>query len=233
VFQSRYTIRPNWSLNGFWTVQLENDGNYEGESPNRPGEPSVIGDFAEGFSAERHFPVGRLQDFQRHRVRLWSIYNHRTQRAGDVSVSGLWRFESGRVYSLAAEGVALSGVQEALLAGYPDPPTEQTLYFGARGAQTFAGYGVVDASINCSAPGFRSVKPFLKFDIFNVLNNVKRIGFNTAVVPDPNSPTDALGLPTGYLPGPQFGQVQENRNFPASLGVGSGRTFRVAVGFRF
>ena len=40
------------------------------------------------------------------------------------------------------------------------------------------------------------------------------------------------GLPTGYLPGPQFGQAQDNRNFPASLGVGSGRTFRVALGLR-
>jgi hypothetical protein len=80
---------------------------------------------------------------------------------------------------------------------------------------------------------FRSVKPYVKFDVFNLFNNDKLIGFNTTVVPDPDSPRDALGLPTGYLPGPQFGQAQENKNFPASLGVGSGRTIRVALGIRF
>jgi hypothetical protein len=129
--------------------------------------------------------------------------------------------------------VPISDIQQTLLAGYPDPPLNQTLYFGERGSQSFAGYAVFDTSLNYNVPLFRSLRPWVKFDVFNLFNRDTLIGYNTAVVPDPNSPRDALGLPTGYLQGPQFGQAQENANFPASLGVGSGRTIRVAVGVRF
>ena len=89
VFQSRYRIRDNFSVNGHYTLQLKNDGNYEGEGTNAPGNKSFIGDYPEAFSAERNFPDGRLQDFQRSRLRLWSIYNWNLGAAGDVSVSGL------------------------------------------------------------------------------------------------------------------------------------------------
>src|SRR4029453_5791496 len=37
VFQSRYNITNRWSVNGHYTLQLENDGNYEGEGTQRPG----------------------------------------------------------------------------------------------------------------------------------------------------------------------------------------------------
>ena len=233
VFQGRYTLTPNWSVSGFWTVQLKNNGNYEGENQNQPGATSAIGDFPEGFTADRNFPDGRLQDFQRNRVRLWSIYNFRMKRAGDFSLSALWRIESGRIYSLVATNVPISSVQSALLAGYPDPPADQSLYFDSRGSESFAGYAVIDTSINYNVPVFRLVKPWLKLDVFNLFNNEKLIGYNTSVVPDPDSPRDALGLPTGYIRGPQFGQAQANSNFPSSLGIGSGRTIRLSLGVRF
>ena len=70
-------------------------------------------------------------------MRLWSIYNFKMKRAGDLSVSGLARIESGRVYSLAATNVPITSIQEALLAGYPDPPADQTLYFNSRGSESF------------------------------------------------------------------------------------------------
>ena len=42
VFQSRYRIQNNWSVNGHYTLQLQNDGNYEGEESNQPGNESPI-----------------------------------------------------------------------------------------------------------------------------------------------------------------------------------------------
>src|SRR5262249_10225817 len=102
VFQSRYEITKNWTANGFWTIQLEHEGNYEGENANQPGAPSVIGDFPQAFNAARNYPFGRLQDFQRHRVRLWTIKTFELGHLGDVSLSGLLRVESGQVYSLRA-----------------------------------------------------------------------------------------------------------------------------------
>jgi hypothetical protein len=232
VFQGRY-VTGKWTVNGFWTIQLKNEGNYEGENANQPGAPSIIGDFPEAFNAERNYPFGRLQDFQRHRVRLWTIRSFGLGRFGDMSVSGLLRVESGQVYSLRATGQSLTPTQQALLAAYPDAPSSQTVYFGARGSQTFPGYGVVDASLNYDIRAVRSLRPWVKLDLFNVFNNLKLIGYNTTVRPDPASPVDALGLHTGYLQGSSFGQAQSTANFPHSLAAGSGRTFRMSVGIRF
>ena len=124
VFQGHYALASKWTANGFWTIQLKNDGNYEGENANQPGAPSVIGDFPEAFNAQRNYPSGRLQDFQRHRVRLWTIRNFELGRAGDISISGWLRIESGQVYSLRATNQPLTPTQSALLAAYPDAPVE-------------------------------------------------------------------------------------------------------------
>ena len=100
-------LTSRWTVNGHYTLQLKNDGNYEGEAINTPGATSRIGDYPEAFNAAAAILPGRpAADFQRHRLRLWSIYNFGMGRAGDLSVSGLWRVDSGRVYSLAAHGPA-------------------------------------------------------------------------------------------------------------------------------
>lgn len=234
ILQGRYRVRGNWTANAAWTIQLKNEGNYEGENANQPGATGLIGDFPEAFSAERNFPIGRLQSAQRHRARLWTIYEFGAGRLGGLSLSGLWRIESGQVYSLAATGVPLTPIQEALLAGYPDAPADQTLYFGERGSETYPGYGAVDVSVNYNVPVFRTLRPWVKLDFFNVLNNTEAIGFNTSIRPDPNSPLDALGLPTGYVRGASFGQPQATSDFPVAIAAnGGGRAFRIAFGFRF
>jgi hypothetical protein len=81
---------------------------------------------------------------------------------------------------------------------------------------------------------FKSLRPWVKLDFFNVLNNQKLVGFNTTVRPDPSSPVDALGLPTGYIQGANFGKAQSTTDFPISNpGINGGRGFRMALGFRF
>jgi hypothetical protein len=70
--------------------------------------------------------------------------------------------------------------------------------------------------------------------VFNVLNNDKLISWNTTIRQDATTPLDALGLRTGYVQGPLFGQATSQANFPAPFGGATGgRTFRVAVGVRF
>jgi hypothetical protein len=227
VLQGRYQARTNWSLAAFWTIQLKNDGNYEGEAANQPGVSSSIGNFPEGFDPARNEPLGHLQSFERHRVRLWSIVNVDARRFGSFSLSGLMRIESGRAYSLVATNQRLTDIQTTLLAGYPDAPFGQRVYFGARGSQAFPGYAALDASMTYNLPAIRTLRPWLKIDIFNLFNNQKLIGFNTTVAQDPNSPTDSLGLATGFTKGPTFGQAETDADFPQP------RTLRVAVGVRF
>jgi hypothetical protein len=209
VFQSRFQVIDRLAINGHYTVQLRNHGNYEGEASNNPGQPSQIGNYPEVFNAGRHFPEGRLQNFQRSRLRIWSVYDFGLGRYGDLAVSGLWRVDSGRVYSLVASGQARTAIQTALLtsAGYASRPASQSIFFAERGSENFAGSGLFDTSFNYSVPVFRALRPWVKFDVYNLLNNQKLIAWNTAVVQDPNSPKDALGLATGYLPGGVFGQA--------------------------
>ena len=88
VFQSQYRIRNGWRVDGHYTVQLQNDGNYEGETNGVPGATSKVGNYPEAFDAARFFPEGRLQSFQRHRFRMWSTYTFGLGGFGDVGALG-------------------------------------------------------------------------------------------------------------------------------------------------
>lgn len=226
-FQGRYNVMPTVSLNGHWTVQLENEGNYEGEGTNTPGSPSVIGDYPEIRDPERHFPIGPLNDFQRHKVRLWTVYGVDMGRFGRPDLALMYRYDSGVAFSLSATGVPLSDVQRALVAPYASRPSSQTLYFGGRGTETFEDSHLFDIALNYRVPIWRDLGPWVKFEVINVFDRTPLIGSNTTVTPDPDSPLDALGLPTGFIRDPRFGEGTENEDFPLP------RTFRMAVGFRF
>ena len=232
-FEGLFRLRRNWSVNGHYTVMLQNEGNYEGEAPNIPGLTSLIGDYPEGFSEARNYPVGRLQNYQRNKLRLWSVYDLNLGRRGAVSFSGLMRVNSGQVYSLRVRQ-GLTATQEALLAAYPDLPSAQTVFFANRGSENFKDYGVLDLSINYNVPVFESVRPWVKVDIFNAFNNQKQIAWSTSIKPDPASAEDSFGLATSYLPDASFGTATSNSHFPAPLaGVAGGRTLRLSVGVRF
>jgi TonB-dependent receptor-like protein len=236
VLQTRFTISNRWSLNGHYTLMLKDDGNEEGEAANQPGATSRIGDYPGILDDVRHVPGGRLQDFQRHKLRVWSVYDFDLGRAGRLSASGLWRLHSGDVFSLRANNQPITATQRQWLtaAGYSDAPDSQDVFFGARGSQQFPGYALFDASINYDIRLIRSLRPWVKCDVFNLFDNLKLIAWNTAVLQDRSGPKDSFGLATTYNPSALFGKADSNADFPASLpGVSGGRTFRVAVGIRF
>ncbi len=52
VFQGRYRLTPRWTVYGNSTVQLTNEGNFEGEGANQPGVSSVFGDYPEAFNLD-------------------------------------------------------------------------------------------------------------------------------------------------------------------------------------
>jgi Carboxypeptidase regulatory-like domain/TonB dependent receptor len=238
VFQGRYRLTDAWSVSGHWTVQVKNDGNFEGEAANAPGSPSLFGDYPEVFNAERHFPTGRLDDFQRHKARVWSTYLVDMGRFGSLDVSALYRFNSALTYSLRANGERLSDFQiaraEAL--GYANEPNggTQTIYFGERGTESFKGWGVADVNLGYNVPVFRSLRPYVKFELLNAFNNQKLVTFDTTIAANWNGPLDALGVPTTFTRGPRFGQASRNADFPSwRTGLSGGRAFLVRLGLRF
>jgi hypothetical protein len=226
VLTGRYDLTSRWRVEGHWTRQLKNDGNYEGEAGQTIGG-SGIGDFPELFDPARNFPRGRLDEFQRDLIRVWTTYALELGRAGDLGLGLLVNYNSPTTYSLAAQNVPLTAEQLARNPGYASPPFNQTLFFGERGSEEFRGFTTVNASATYSLPVLTRFEPWIKLDVRNLLNDDTQIGWNTTVVPNFDGPLDELGLPTTFTRGSNFGNPRNNADFVTP------REFRLSAGIRF
>jgi hypothetical protein len=220
-------------------LQLRNHGNFVGETANQPGIPSIFVDYPEIFgpALDRLMPEGRLDTFQRHKLRLYGAVARSLGRFGSVDVAPVWRVNSGTAYSHTAS-TPLTAVQLARNPGYlaneVNPLVRQTIFFDGRGQSTFKGYGVVDLAATYSIPVWKSAAPWVKVEIYNVFNNQKQIAWDRTVSVDPASPPDANGLRTGFIKGPRYGMATSDNQFPQPyLGQNGGRAFRMALGVRF
>ncbi len=232
-FESGYRVGAHLALNGHWTVQLQNDGTFEGESSSGPAIPSLIGDYPEIFIPARSFPDGRLDDFQRSKVRVWASYNLDLGRFGTVDLAPLYRYNSAKTYSLAAS-VPLTAAQIARNPGYARLPTSQTIFFGARGSQRFEDYHLVDLAATYAVPVWQSLRPWVKVEVLNALNNQKLISWNTSVTADTAGPKDDNGLPLNYIKGAAFGTANGPASYPRPRpGLDGGRAFLASFGVRF
>jgi hypothetical protein len=221
------------TIAGQWTVQLKNDGNFEGEAANSPAVPSILGDYPEIYVASRNFPTGRLDDYQRHKVRMWASYALDLGPVGRLDLAPMVRYNSARTFSYVAT-VPVTATQLANNPGYARTPTSQTLFFGDRGAGTFADFGLVDLASTWSVPVWRSVSPWLKVEVLNLLNNQKPIAWDTTITADNAGPKDANGLPLSYIKGANFGNATATTHYPRPRpGMDGGRTFIAAFGVRF
>ena len=236
-FLGRYQATDRFVLDASVTVQINNEGNFAGEAANQPAISSRAFDYPEITPANRYYPTGRLNGFQKHKTRVWAIYNLGLGDAGAVDIAALWRYDSGRVFDLAATGVPTNATQQQVLnsLGYANGPSSGTVYFDAgRGSGQHTGYGLLDLSFTYSIPVWQSLGPWFKAEIYNVLNNATQIGANTSISVDPNSPLDEFGIPTGYLEGSRFGEATSVNHYPQYLpGLDGLRTFRMSLGFRF
>jgi hypothetical protein len=233
-FESAYHRSSTLSISGQWTVQLENDGTFEGESSSGPAQPSLIADYPEIYVPSRSFPDGRLDDFQRNKVRVWASYHAGLGRFGALDLAPLYRYNSGRTYSLVASGVALSAQQIARNPGYARLPTSQSIFFGERGSQSFEGYHLVDLAATYSVPVWQSLRPWIKVEALNALNNQKLVSWNTSITADTAGPKDENGLPINYIKSAAFGTASGPASYPRPRpGGDGGRTFLVAAGVRF
>jgi hypothetical protein len=240
VLQSGYRFRDNASFGAHYTVQLQNEGNSNVEAANQPGLVSIYADYPEiyGPALDRYLPFGRLADYQKHKFRMYGTYTQNMGRFGAIDLSPLWRVDSGHVFSYSASAVPLPAIMLARNPGYPanniNTSTSNTLFFGERGAGDFRGYGVLDFATTYSIPVWKSVKPWIKFEVYNALNNQKLIKWDTTITADNASARDANGLQTGYIQGANFGKATIDSHFPQPIpGTNGGRLFRMALGLRF
>ena len=242
IFQSTYRARSNVRLYGDYTLQIKNNGNWDGEAANQPGIESRYGDYPEilGPALDRYLPEGRLADYQRHKLRIYGTYTAGSgaNRFGSVDISPIWRVNSGQVYSIYADGVPITPIELARNPGYPtndiNPNFSERVYFGARGSGDYKGYGLFDLALTYGVPVWKSARPYVKVEFYNLLNNQKQVAWDKTVTPDNNGPKDANGLPLNYIKGPRYGEATNDNQFPQPIpGQNGGRLFRMAVGLRF
>jgi len=239
IFQTDYRMADRAWMGVDYTLQVNNDGNFAGEASGVPGAQSVYGDFPEilGPALDRLLPEGRLDSFQRHKMRAYGVYTQSMGRFGSVDLSPIWRVNSGRVYSLTAT-LPVPAAQLARNPGYPtndiNPSVRETVFFGDRGAYSFKGYGIVDLAATYAIPVWKSASPWFKVEIYNMLNNQKQIAWDKTVTANRAGALDANGIPVDYIKGARFGQATNDNQFPQPYaGQNGGRAMRIAFGARF
>jgi hypothetical protein len=238
VFLGNRRMTDRWTIDGHWTVQLRNEGTFEGEAASQPGIPTIIADYPELYDLNRSNPDGRFNDFQRHKLRLWTTYTQTLGPVGAVDAGVIYRYNSPLTYSLFASGVPVTAIQNARNPGYANYPVSQTVYFDERGTEEFESAQLVDFALTYSVPVFKDLRPWVKLELYNMFNEQNLVGHNVAVSPRPGGPVDANGLPLEYVEGAQFGRPTSNASFPRSALNFAGqnlnaRTFLLSAGFRF
>ena len=231
------TRNLNVDLN--YTYMIKYEGNYEGEATNQPALAPGINSFPEIIDPNRSFAFGRLNGYQKHKLRLLTNYNLPTH-FGNFGFGMVYRFDSGTPYSYLFRGYSLTPIQTAEDPGYAHPPASQNLYFGDRGSQLFPSQSRFDFAFNYDIPVFKTLSPWIKATVLNVFNTAYRTGFDTGIIPcdDPANQDqihagctaftkDAKGLPTTFGKGPSFGVARGITDYQQA------RQFQLAVGIRF
>jgi hypothetical protein len=227
-----YRVSTRWNMQANYTYQIKNEGNFEGENPNQPAVSSDLGDYPEILVPGRNFPEGRLNDYQKHKVRAWTTYDLGLGWLGNLNLGLLYRYDSALTYSLVAQNQSPSDIQLARDPGYAQPPGPTlNVFFGERGVGEYKGVSLFDLAATYDIKTFKKLRPYVKFDMRNIFNNktlgAGTNGFNTTVQPDENGPVDADGIPLNYVQGPNFGKATGNLSYPFP------REFRIALGIRF
>jgi len=221
--QSHYDLTRAWAVEGNWTHQLRNHGNYEGEAGQSIGA-SPLGNRPE-MQSPREIPYGRLAQFEADRVRLWTTYTLNFNRFGSLSSGLLYRFDSGQPFNYSAS-VARSAASRAKNPGYTGAGSSVTLFFADRGTGTFPSASLFDASVQWNVPVYH-LTPWIKVDVRNLFNKNTLIAYNTTITADPNSPTDALGYATGFTKAATFGRPRATTDYVLP------RQYLVYAGIRF
>ena len=119
--------------------------------------------------------------------------------------------------------------------GYASGPDPRTLYFSdGRGSGTFKGYGLFDLSFRYSIPIWQSLNPWVKAEVYNLMNNDTAIRWDTSVVPDPDRSARRAWIADRVYRGTQLRRTHIANDYPQwQPGQNGLRSFQLAMGFRF
>jgi len=231
--QFRYRLNDRLTVAGNYTLS-KTEGNFDGENAGSGPITSGFLNYPQYKEASWNIPDGNLKTDQRHKVRLWAIYDvFRTDR-NRLSVSLLQSFFSGQPYG------ANAGIDPRALVdnpGFVSPPSNVLYHFTDRDEFRTDDVTRTDLSFNYSflipAAG-RELEIFFQPEVTNLFDEQAVIdpfgrdddeGINVLQAFDPFTEVPIEGV--HWERSSNFGQALNEDDFQDP------RTFRFSVGFRF
>jgi len=210
-------------------------GNWDGETAANGPVRSSIRQYPEYRSFAQHAPDGDLAIDQRHRGRVWTVYDLLNTRMHRLSVSGMHSFWSGVPYGSAATVDTRPYVTNP---GYRTPPSSVGYTFEKWGTYTTDNIQRTDFSVNYSLvlPLFgANTEIYVQPQLINAFNRKGVESVNTSVLTRVNTTTLTAFNPWTTAPvedvhwrkGADFGKPTVPGSYQTP------RTFRVSLGIRF
>lgn len=240
---SQFQIRPSdrWFFGGNYTWSHLR-GNFDGETAANGPVASGVLQFPEYRDLSWNNPRGDLSIDQRHRARVWLVYNILTGGRNNLNVSLLQNYASGTPYgavgAVDTRFNATTNPTGVVNPGYAIPPATVTYFFTDRDEFRTDDITATDLSLNY---GFvwntfgKEVEIYLQPEVLNVFDE-QGVGFVNLAVQDA---TNTTGLQrfnpfttepvegVHWRKGPNFGKPTNELHYQQP------RTFRFSVGFRF
>jgi hypothetical protein len=226
--QLQLRLGDRWTIAGTWTWSHLR-GNWEGENiGNGPLESDVLS-YPEYKDPSWNAPRGDLFGDQRHKLRLWAVWDAVSSTRHQLSLSALLGYDSGRPFYAAGDIDVRDFVDNP---GYTTPDEDPLYFFSPRDAYRTDDISSLNVALNYSffipAMG-TNVEVFIQPEVRNLFNQQGVIGVDDYVgVEEPFNPwiqTPIQGV--HYDLGPNFGQPVDESDYQPP------REFRISLGLRF
>ena len=232
--QYNYRLSQSVQLGGNYMLSFTR-GNIEAENAASVTTFASANSYPEYRQASWNYPYGDLNGDQRHKLRLWAMYELPAPASlGRFDLGLMQRADSGQPYDLS---FLIDTRPYVTNPGYLAPPSTVPYFASGRGAFRFNGAWRTDLSLswNHHLPKWARAELFGRFVANNVFNSLALTGFNTTILGRTNDATLAAFNPFSTTPvegshwskGPSFGQATSPNSYQ------SPRDFNVSVGFRF
>jgi hypothetical protein len=232
----QFQLRPSSRLNvgGFWTWSHLR-GNVDGETTASGPVAATLHSYPEYVQARWNAPTGDLLGDQRHRIRLWAVYDLFQTDHNGLSMSLIESYNSGTPYGAAGLVSSRGFVTNP---GYLAVPASFTYYYTSRDAFRTQGITSTDVALNYSyrfSTWNKGVEIFVQPQILNLLNEKGVANVNASVRdstttralqpfnPFTQDPVEGVN----WQKGPNFGKPVRQEDYQQP------RTFRMSLGFRF
>lgn len=257
--QLQYRFSDRFNLGGVYTLSRL-QGNVEGETTNNGPVPASAFEYPEYKEARWNSPDGDLSIDQRHRARIWAIYDIFRTSHHNLSVSLLQNYASGTPYG--SEG-AVASRNFVNIPEYAIPPSSVTYWFTDRDAFRTQDITATDLGLNYAfqwqAFG-KGLEVYIQPEVLNIFNEDAALLVNRTVYDrttgcpspgtnpncrqDPSKPFHPQNNPVKeFQPFNPFTETPvEGVHWQKGPNFGQGtvpndfqqpRTFRFSVGFRF